>query len=176
MVTLDTNVIIYFLKGDQGLRRIFTEEIRGRPVFVSTITESELFAYPYLSEEEERSIDSFLRYSVLVPVDSRVARMAAGFRRKKNIGLGDSLIAATAVIRTHLKNGFEGEIERISSRVRCRRGDSYQRYDESREGGFAEIRRLEPKCIFEMGSTQSTLFTRNTKDFQKIPELDLRKI
>ena len=56
------------------------------------------------------------------------------------------------MMRTHLKNGFEGESERISSQSLRRRDDSYQRYDESREEGFAEIRRLEPKCIFETGS------------------------
>ena len=45
---------------------------------------------------------------------------------------------------------------------RLDRGDAYQRYDEPREGGFAEIRRLQPKCIFEMGST--TLATPFTKE------------
>src|SRR3989338_1862126 len=56
------------------------------------------------------------------------------------------------MMRTHLKNGFEGESERISSQSLRRRDDSYQRDDESREEGLAEIRRLEPKCIFETGS------------------------
>ncbi len=40
--------------------------------------------------------------------------------------------------RTHLKNGFAGEIERISSQNPRRRDDSYRRYDESREDGLAK--------------------------------------
>ncbi len=44
------------------------------------------------------------------------------------------------VTRTHLKNSFDGEIRRISSRGRRRRGDAYQRYVDPREGDRAEIR------------------------------------
>ncbi len=62
------------------------------------------------------------------------------------------LVIIWLIFRTHLKNGFAGEHERISPQNLRRRDDSYWKYDESREGGFAEIRRLQPKCIFEMGS------------------------
>lgn len=55
------------------------------------------------------------------------------------------------VSKPHLKNGFAGEIGRISSRDSRRRNDSYWKYDEFREGYRVEIRRLEPKRIFEMG-------------------------
>lgn len=98
MVTLDTNIVIYFLKGDEQIREILIEELRGLPVFVSVITETELLAYPSLTDRDEEAVNSFLEKTILIPVDSRVARLAAMFRRRRKISLGDGLIAATAVL------------------------------------------------------------------------------
>lgn len=54
MYTLDTNAIIYFLKGEESavdvIRPILSQDA---PVYVSTITELELFSYSSLTEEDE---------------------------------------------------------------------------------------------------------------------------
>ncbi len=68
MYTLDTNAILYYLKDDADavavLRGVFGENV---PVYVSAVTELELFAYPNLSIEEESLIEELLadnlRYS-----------------------------------------------------------------------------------------------------------------
>ena len=96
MYVLDTNVIIYFLKGDEGVKNILMEAFFAAPIFVSSVTEIELLAYPRLTAEEETTINSFLNGCVLVPVDSRVARLAAVLKRDYGLGLADSIIAATA--------------------------------------------------------------------------------
>lgn len=97
MFTVDTNVIIYFLEGDEDARRMLIDEMGNVPIFVSTITESELFSYPRLTEIDEKAIETFLAKTILIPVDSRLARIAAAFRRReRHLRLGDSFIAATA--------------------------------------------------------------------------------
>jgi hypothetical protein len=66
--TLDTNAILYYLKDDADavsiLRDVFAENV---PVYVSAVTELELFAYSDLSTEEESLIEKTagdnLRYS-----------------------------------------------------------------------------------------------------------------
>ena len=56
MHTLDTNAIIYYLKDDAHavfeLNRIFAS---GKPIYVSAITEIELFGFPNLTAKEENN-------------------------------------------------------------------------------------------------------------------------
>ena len=99
MYTLDTNILIYFLKGDLAIARMLKTKLRaGARFFVSTLTEIELFAYPYLNAEESATIDRILYTLTLVPVSSQVARVAAYFRRAYKTPLPDSVIAATAFL------------------------------------------------------------------------------
>ena len=98
MYTLDTNAILYYLKDDAGavsvLRDVFAENV---PIYVSTVTELELFAYSDLSAEEESLIEGLLATVSVIPVDSRIARLAALVRRDYRLKVPDSVIAATAM-------------------------------------------------------------------------------
>jgi len=97
--TLDTNAIIYAVKADERAIPIL-RDILARPdvpVYVSTITEIELFSFPQLSEEEARLIENFLGRVSLIPVDSQIARIAGTLRGAYRIKLPDSAIAATAL-------------------------------------------------------------------------------
>lgn len=121
--TIDTNAIIYYLKDDAeavlALRDIFT---RDTPLYVSVITEIELFGFSGLSARESEQIDALLRTVAVIPVDSRIARTAGLLRRQYHLNIADSAIAATALF------------------------------------------------------TGTTLLTRNTRDFRKIPHLALQRI
>lgn len=98
MYTLDTNTIIYYLKDDPDvvptLRDIFSQET---PLYVSAITEIELFGFPKLSDQEAEQIEAILRTLAVIPVDSRIARTAGLIRRTYQINIADSAIAATAL-------------------------------------------------------------------------------
>ena len=80
MYTLGTNAIIYYLKDDPDavivLSSIFTQNI---PLYISAITEIELFSFPKLSVQEEEQIDEVLRTVAIIPVDSRIAGMQGLF-------------------------------------------------------------------------------------------------
>ncbi len=99
MYTLDTNAIIYGFKRDPGavnaIREIFAKSV---PVYISTISELELFAYPDLSATETELIEEVLKTSSIIPVDSRIARIAGSLRRKYRIKSLDAAIAATALM------------------------------------------------------------------------------
>jgi predicted nucleic acid-binding protein len=96
--TLDTNAILYYLKDDPGtvsfLRGIFVQNV---PLYVSAITELELFAFSNLSTEEEALIEELLATLAVIPLDSHVARLAAFVRRQYRLKVPDSAIAATAM-------------------------------------------------------------------------------
>jgi len=121
--TLDTNTIIYYLKDDPdavaALRDIFS---RDTPLYISAVTEIELFGFPTLNDQEAEQIEALLRTVAIISVDSRIARTAGLIRRTYRVNIADSVIAATALF------------------------------------------------------TGTTLLTRNTRDFRKIPNLSLRQI
>ena len=123
MYTLDTNAIIYYLKGEAApvsvLEPIFSQDVA---LYVSAITELELFSSPALTDADISAISQLLTSVVIIPVDSRVARFAGYLRRAYRAKTADSAIAATALL------------------------------------------------------THTTLLTRNTQDFQRIPTLSLRPI
>jgi len=121
--TLDTNAILYYLKDDPDavsfLRNIFSQNV---PLYVSAITELELFAFSNLSTAEEKLIEELLTTVAVISLDSHIARLAAFIRRQYRLKVADSVIAATAMF------------------------------------------------------TGSTLLTRNTRDFQRIPNLSLLRV
>jgi len=99
MYTLDTNIIIYFLKGESKVKTFLREKIlKGSRFFISTISEAELFGYPELTSEEISKIDEIFKTISIIPIDSQIARLAGFFKRKYKISLPDSIITATSYL------------------------------------------------------------------------------
>ncbi|OHA03724.1 MAG: hypothetical protein A3J58_00140 [Candidatus Sungbacteria bacterium RIFCSPHIGHO2_02_FULL_52_23] len=98
MHTLDTNSVIYYLKGLPAVA-ISIEAIyaQGGAIYISAITEAELFSFSGLTEEESARIDAFLKTVFIVPIDSRIARLMGMIRRVYHLKTPDSAIAATTL-------------------------------------------------------------------------------
>lgn len=99
MYTLDTNAIIYYLNGDKDAVQ-FLNIILTRPVtlYVLVMTEIELFSLKNIDQIEINNIETILETTFNVPIDSRVARLAAKLRREFNLKIPDSAIAATTLL------------------------------------------------------------------------------
>jgi len=99
MYTLDTNIIIYFLKGESKVKRFLRgETLKGSRFFISAISEAELFGYPELTFEEISKIDDIFKTISVISIDSQIARLAGFFKRKYKISLPDSIVAATSYL------------------------------------------------------------------------------
>ena len=98
MYTLDTNIIIYYLKEEKSavdlMEKIFTENVA---IYISTLTELELLSFSNLTPKEIEHIENFFKIVSIIPVDSRIARIGASLRRMYKIKTIDSVIAATAL-------------------------------------------------------------------------------
>lgn len=98
MYTLDTNLIIYYFKDDfeavTVLKSIFAE---NQSIYISAITELELFSFSDLTLKETKQIDNILATLKIIPVDSEIARLAGSLRRNYGLKTPDSAIAATAL-------------------------------------------------------------------------------
>lgn len=99
MYVLDTNAIIYYTDDEPAavtvLEPLFVD---NRPVYISALTELELFSHPHLSEEDEARLDIFLETVQILPLTSRIARIAGDIRRLyPGLKAFDGGIAATAL-------------------------------------------------------------------------------
>jgi len=98
MYIFDTNAVIYYVKEESSvvsiIEDIYTKNI---PVYVSVITEAELFGFPQLSDEEAERIEKFLHTVSIIPMDSQIARLTGTIRKKYQLRIADSVIAATAL-------------------------------------------------------------------------------
>ena len=91
---IDTNIIIYYLEGEQAAVS-FLRAKRGK-LAISSITWMETLSYP-LSAEEEQVVRIFLKEFRLIEISSPVMELSVEIRRKKKMKLPDAIIAASAV-------------------------------------------------------------------------------
>ena len=98
-MTVDSNIVIAYLTGDQSVIAALTDwKERGFPLFLSAIVESEVLSFSAWTDAERRTTETFLEENFLtIPFDRSIARVAASIRRATNIKLPDAAIAATAL-------------------------------------------------------------------------------
>lgn len=89
---LDTNIVLYFLKGAPEV----VELISDKDWVVSVITEIELLSFPHLTAENEQQIKNLLQDCTILDLKQEVKELTVDLRRKYKIKLPDSIIAASA--------------------------------------------------------------------------------
>ncbi len=96
---LDTNILIYHLKGDIPEREIEKlEDILKRSFIISVLTKVEFLGWRKHTVDGFLKAQEFLRHAAIIPVDDELADLAIELRRSNNIKLADALIAATALL------------------------------------------------------------------------------
>src|SRR3989344_1452012 len=98
MYTFDTNVIIYYLNQDVDIIKKVNAIMESNSlVYFSAISEAEIFSFRELKEVDIIKINNNLNTLNIVPVDSKIARIAGFLKRNLSIKIADSIIAATAL-------------------------------------------------------------------------------
>lgn len=90
---LDTNIIIYFLSGDDTL----TELLEGKSIYISVITKLELLSYHSLSKKEMDKLEKFISECTVIELTSSVQRNTVKIRKQYKLKLPDSIIIASAL-------------------------------------------------------------------------------
>ena len=92
---LDSNIVIYAAQADYAfLRRIIFEDENAA---VSAVSLIEIFGYPDLDEEDNRIFQEMLSKVRILRLDNNIVVRAIGLRQQRRLGLGDAIIAATAL-------------------------------------------------------------------------------
>ena len=92
---LDSNLIIYSARPEfPGLRRL----IATRSPAVSAISMVEVLGYHKLSPDDRQHYEAFFAAAEVLPVSDAVVARAVSLRQARKMSLGDSLIAAPALV------------------------------------------------------------------------------
>ena len=94
---LDSNIIIYSVMPENSKIREYLS-INESGLYVSSVSKIEVLGYHKLTGEEKTLFENFFALIRLVPIDSAVIDQATSLRQRKRISLGDSIIAASALV------------------------------------------------------------------------------
>jgi len=92
-VFLDTNICIYLMNGDSVLADI----LQDQNIYISFITEIELFAYHSTNEKAEDILKEFIESVTVLNIDEATKRKAIEIRKNYKLKLPDTIIAASAL-------------------------------------------------------------------------------
>ncbi|MCG3167942.1 MAG: hypothetical protein POELPBGB_03742 [Bacteroidia bacterium] len=92
-ILLDTNIILAILGGNKTL----DEFIAGNIIYISFITELELFGFKSLSLQEEKVINSFVGDCRVIDINTAIKQHTIKIRKANKLKLPDSIVAATAL-------------------------------------------------------------------------------
>lgn len=92
---LDSNIIIYL---NTERRNQLLPILQRLPFSLSWISYVEVMGFAGLSEADQEIYERFFANAPVLPVSEPIMREAARLRRQKKLTLGDSIIAATAVV------------------------------------------------------------------------------
>lgn len=99
MFTLDTNVLVYYAAGEEKVVSFLLDHLKqGKIFYLPTIVVAEFFSFPALSPRDTEMFEYLLPRLDLFPLDFRSAKAAGELRRRYRMKLGDSAVAATALI------------------------------------------------------------------------------
>lgn len=88
---------IYAAQDDNRAKAVLEEIASMGFLYLSVVTEIELFSQPNINVEESARLRRMLDTMFVAPVDSKIGAIASRLRREYRMKLGDSIIAATAI-------------------------------------------------------------------------------
>jgi predicted nucleic acid-binding protein len=96
---LDTNAVIFLTTTGNAIPSSLQDELDEAALFISVITEIELFSKPEMPLDEEEKLRSFLSQRItIMDISSAIKEETIALRRSTRRKLPDCIIAATSII------------------------------------------------------------------------------
>jgi predicted nucleic acid-binding protein len=89
----DTNPLIYLLDGDRNIAAF----LDGKQIYMSVISELELFGKQHLSKADSMLIETLVDNCFVVDINREIKQIYKGLKQAYPVKLPDALIAATAI-------------------------------------------------------------------------------
>ncbi|OKS89089.1 type II toxin-antitoxin system VapC family toxin [Mucilaginibacter polytrichastri] len=90
---VDTNICIYLLNGDTNVADL----LNNRYVYISIITEIELYAYHSNNEAANKALDEFINDVNIINIDKSIKEHSIKIRKYSKLKVPDTIIAASAL-------------------------------------------------------------------------------
>ena len=91
----DSNIIIYAAQSRNDM--VWRQLLRDYQVAASIVSLVEALGYQNLPDEERLTLEEIFRIIDVLPLTREIADRAVTLRQQRRIGLGDAIIAATAL-------------------------------------------------------------------------------
>ena len=95
MILLDSNTIIYFASPGFAEHR---KEYSKFDLAASAVSRIEVLGYHSLDQDKEKDFEDYFGSIVVLDMTSEVVQQAIWLRQQRKIGLGDAIVAATALV------------------------------------------------------------------------------
>jgi predicted nucleic acid-binding protein len=92
LTVLDTNIFIYVANDTLSTNIFDTIEVA-----YATVSKIEALGFTGITAVEQRRLEQFFYESIQCELDGPIIEYAIGLRQQQRIGLGDAIIAATAM-------------------------------------------------------------------------------
>jgi len=97
--TLDTNAVIFLTTKGNVIPSELEKELDEADLFISVITEIELFSKPGLPPDEEENLRAFLSDRIsIIDITDEIKKETITLRRTVKHKLPDCIVAATAIV------------------------------------------------------------------------------
>jgi predicted nucleic acid-binding protein len=107
---LDTNIILYILRGNTGL----VDLLNGNDLYISVITEMELLSYGDITEAERKQIQDLIQDIEVIHFDDDIKELAIAYRVTYRLKLPDAIIAASASIHNLVLVSADKKLQNIT--------------------------------------------------------------
>jgi len=96
---LDTNAVIFLTKKGNVIPSALENILDGADIYISVITEIELFSKPELPLDEEEKLRVFLSDRIsIIDLTKEIKKVVISLRRSTKHKLPDCIVAATAIV------------------------------------------------------------------------------
>jgi predicted nucleic acid-binding protein len=96
---LDTNAVIFLTTKGNVIPASLENDLNDADIFISVITEIELFAKPELPLNEENNLRAFLSARIsIIDLTNEIKKEVITLRRSTRHKLPDCIVAATAIV------------------------------------------------------------------------------
>ena len=96
---LDTNAVIALAAGDKSTASVLENKLKTADLFISVISEIELFSKPKMAADEEENLRAFLaERTIIIDLTEDVKNETIALRRSVKLKLPDCIVAATAIV------------------------------------------------------------------------------
>ena len=91
-VTLDKNIVLYLLKGDQ----VLSELLYQKKLYLSFISQLELLIFSGITQKEYNQINKFIQDCIVIDINGEIKSEVIAIRKSSRLKLPDCIVLATA--------------------------------------------------------------------------------